>query len=1154
MAQEKVLYNEQQRVDLPDFEKVINSSEVELRRTLNSLFALNKGVIKGFEFVAGSGLKAQMDKSSTRIALDADGLLLIDEEVGVPLELDLVASSDNYIELTFAHEDSDFELRPFYDIDAKEEFSKEVFTRKRLVVTISANQSSFSTNAIPLAVATTDASSVTGIVDSREILFSAKEHVWGGTRTDKTIENLKEYIDMVASIFKEAKGTATYFDAPATTLQRTMDLSIAVIEGKSNATFDHTTGDLVCPAFNLLMPNKTFDYVVDAISETLADKEMLYVEIPIETDGNFKAPAGNLTVTKCTSSTFPNDSKNFLICSRVGNEILFNKGSIKVPDFLADDLDSKTIVSAINDVDQRVRTNSSNISGLQTASSQNSDDIKSNLDSPLKLSETATPDTKLNFSLSPTTLSDGAKRALPPLSSQVFEMVASTIDFQTQATTGETFDIEWPTTNVVDKYRRVGFTLLSGQTIKAIFSEEADDIASLENAGAFFVSNGLALGYIDLKCTHVDGKWKTANSATDIIENGDIYRFGSGSGGGSGTGDLTRLEANYNIILSHSIYDLLSVIDFSKDRDTKSGPSTTASINITATPLSYGFLTGQIFESVDLLDPTYTGDLAQVDIGVNWDISKVDDSATYEITRDGGNTWETLVLSRENSSDSYFGTHIFTQEISNPLELKIRITAGTDDVAIEGIGVFYDVQPSTSGAEPLRTKRFVINTEDNVTEFELGDVFIPDSDLLTCFIPEVGQVFKVVLGGVMQISGTKAVFTDETFYDLPNRSLTLIFDQNTGSKFDMNEDNGAIISDNHLGSESASLDRSVAGRGTKTKNSNGDKREITLDENDNISIKDLPSLNVIKKINQVNNNLIINGSFNVSQRNDLSTPIAASDADYNIDRWKNSTFSIPSTIQQVDASEIGFLKALLYTCTSSLSGMLGAVQLIEDYSYFYGKNVTLSAYIKSNSSNARIGIHDGVSWVALSDPHSGNGQYERLTVTGNVSELATQLAVIIRIMGSSGGVGTVLSVTSGDFITIAGVKLEIGELVTPFVPRLFSEELSLCQRYFVKTYEQHIFPGQVSFASNFKCRALGTSSYAIYWNWKFPVAMRNIPTCKFYSTATGAESKIRNESAGVDIDGVLTNAGQNGVNLGTNATLAIGNFCSAHMTADAEIS
>ena len=68
-------------------------------------------------------------------------------------------------------------------------------------------------------------------------------------------------------------------------------------------------------------------------------------------------------------------------------------------------------------------------------------------------------------------------------------------------------------------------------------------------------------------------------------------------------------------------------------------------------------------------------------------------------------------------------------------------------------------------------------------------------------------------------------------------------------------------------------------------------------------------------------------------------------------------------------------------------------------------------------------------------------------------------------------------------LNIKNIKLEIGEEATPFVSRLYAEELALCLRYYQKM--------------NCRAVAYGTSATNnININHNFPTCMRTVPTLK----------------------------------------------------------
>jgi hypothetical protein len=146
--------------------------------------------------------------------------------------------------------------------------------------------------------------------------------------------------------------------------------------------------------------------------------------------------------------------------------------------------------------------------------------INKEFNAPLRMSATSpTPDAKINFQASQVEAADLTAKEINPIAATIPSFVASTIDFQTGATTGGTISITFPA-STVGFYRRVAFSLGSNGTLQAVFSAEAATLGALANAGTLFVSDCLPIGWIDLECTAASpGRFKTAGSATNIIEN-----------------------------------------------------------------------------------------------------------------------------------------------------------------------------------------------------------------------------------------------------------------------------------------------------------------------------------------------------------------------------------------------------------------------------------------------------------------------------------------------------------------------------------------------------------------------------------------------------------------------------------------------------------
>ncbi len=315
--------------------------------------------------------------------------------------------------------------------------------------------------------------------------------------------------------------------------------------------------------------------------------------------------------------------------------------------------------------------------------------------------------------------------------------------------------------------------------------------------------------------------------------------------------------------------------------------------------------------------------------------------------------------------------------------------------------------------------------------------------------------------------------------------------------------------------------------------------EICNDADDNVLVVETPEIN--------NENILINGDMQVSQRGNYSSAIGASNGVYYIDRWKTQG---TGNIQHISASqptELVNSKSLKRIATATATTSMGSYQRVEDYLSFVGKKITLSVWVKSNNPNAKLHI-DINPEVYKSSNHSGGGGWEKLTVT---VQLPSSLGYLLAYVGIIGTNYASVSITSGDYIEMTGAKLEVGERVTPFEKRPFAEELQLCQRYFEKSYNYDVVPGTPSYPGTVYGRNINVSGVPLI-PFRFKVEKRVTPAYKVYSETGGTLSK-GSKGTGGEVDAFLTAQGTSGAILRTNLSFPAGDTLSAHWTADAEL-
>jgi hypothetical protein len=234
-------------------------------------------------------------------------------------------------------------------------------------------------------------------------------------------------------------------------------------------------------------------------------------------------------------------------------------------------------------------------------------------------------------------------------------------------------------------------------------------------------------------------------------------------------------------------------------------------------------------------------------------------------------------------------------------------------------------------------------------------------------------------------------------------------------------------------------------------------------------------------------NLLINGDFQVSQRGNYTTA-ASANVSYFVDRWYTDVASPVSVNRQhitgIDIPDTPLIsKGVRLVATSSGTSYTGVRQKIENPTQYVGRTFTYSGWVRSNTRNARLTSYGNGSpnQVIVSEPHSGSGEWEKLSVTFTLNS-NTVNGWFVSAFISTAGIGSVAQVT-GDYIEVTQLQLELGKVATPFEHRSYGEELALCQRYY-HTLRSGIF-------------GVGTTTGTVAFTYSSPVTMRATPTIAF---------------------------------------------------------
>jgi len=199
-------------------------------------------------------------------------------------------------------------------------------------------------------------------------------------------------------------------------------------------------------------------------------------------------------------------------------------------------------------------------------------------------------------------------------------------------------------------------------------------------------------------------------------------------------------------------------------------------------------------------------------------------------------------------------------------------------------------------------------------------------------------------------------------------------------------------------------------------------------------------------------NRIINGSFNIDQRELNSTTLTAGAALlYHLDRWYAYSTGGNAIVARIVAPAAGQFRYRL----SGAAGVtaIGVGQRIEQLNSadLAGTTATLSVDLANS-------LLTTVTWTAyyantadtfgtLASPTRTQIATGTFTVNSTVTRYSTNISVPAAATTGIEIVFTVGAQTTGEWI-VGDVQLERGTVATPFERRSYGQELALCQRYY----------------------------------------------------------------------------------------------------------
>ena len=242
--------------------------------------------------------------------------------------------------------------------------------------------------------------------------------------------------------------------------------------------------------------------------------------------------------------------------------------------------------------------------------------------------------------------------------------------------------------------------------------------------------------------------------------------------------------------------------------------------------------------------------------------------------------------------------------------------------------------------------------------------------------------------------------------------------------------------------------------------------------------------------------------------------------------WTNGQFSSVTAIESVDSAKLNGKTISISAKAYQNTGGARSFEILV-YSPTVADNYAASTLL--STSTAQAAPHDTITAISH-------------TFTLGASAASNGLAVYVRDTATN-------SVVSKSYI-VGSVQLEEGSIATPIENRPYATELTLCRRYYWKTYNRGVNAGAITTQGQLMV-ASQASNYYLGSSIALPVEMHKTPTVSAYSPVTGTIE--RGSVNGIDF-GIVTYGGQSAVAFNvTNVLSLVNQFLTIHLTAEASI-
>jgi len=255
------------------------------------------------------------------------------------------------------------------------------------------------------------------------------------------------------------------------------------------------------------------------------------------------------------------------------------------------------------------------------------------------------------------------------------------------------------------------------------------------------------------------------------------------------------------------------------------------------------------------------------------------------------------------------------------------------------------------------------------------------------------------------------------------------------------------------------------------------------------------------EVDSVGNNALINGNFDVWQR---GTSFSGG-SEYTADRWKvEIDGGLGTKDLDTDVPDTKSLNSLAINITDTVAFIQVGQQIeLANFKHLRGQLATLSYKVKASGVTE---FNSRIRYSAVPDDSilfSGDTVDVQAKAVTSEWSLITHTFTVPTDAGSLTVEASTGAMVNTSYFKVAQAKLEEGSIATDFTSKAISVELSLCQRYYEKSFQSDTAPAIGQTTGRVRLVNLGAGAADISHNIQFKTRKLSTPTMTGYIAAGG---------------------------------------------------